>query len=354
MQRPPQAIHRSRPLAPSADLDAADDPPPAPYPSRSSMSNPLADTRVYRPGSALATGILLLPAVLTLGLAVIELQMGRAVPVWLPVLALLWLPASPLAWVMMQTVRTSSIGIAVGRPWRAWMELPWEDIQHVEQRGLFLRISGSARTSQTQILAPRLLGDGARLRRDILLRLQPTVLSISLSHEAAELVDAGDITISPSGGIEGTIEARTLARYGATLTVAALALLAGAALAISMAVTATSALAILVAAAGPGLLGILSLALAAWLPQRLTLDARGVTITHALRLIPRRSFAWQGMDMVEYTPGRALLRIRGTHGRTRCAGPRLFSSEQSAIAWRYLEGHCLEHRVPLIKRSRLL
>lgn len=357
MQRPPQDGHRSRPLPSAGDLNSpgGDRPPPA-RPSHSSASHPLGDAHVYRPGSMLALCILLLPAVVTLGLAAIELQWGRTVPVWLPVLALLWLPAAPLAWLAMQSVRTSSNGIAVGRPWRTWMELHWEDIQHVEQRGMFLRISGPSPTSQTQLLAPRLLSEGARLRREILMRLPPKVLSVGLSREAAGLVHAGDITFTPTGAIEGTVEARTRARYWAIPSVAALVLLAGAALAVASVVMAAAipAAAILLGAAGAGtVLALVCLALAAWLPQRLTLDATGITITHANKLIPARSFTWQGMDMVEYSPRTALLRIRGKRSRVLCAGPMLFNSEQSAIAWRFLEGHCHQHRVPLIMRRRL-
>lgn len=337
-------MHRSRPPASPGDR-------PRPLPAQTSVSNPLADARIYRPGSALALGILVLPVVLTLGLAALALQLGHAVPIWLPVLALLWLPAAPLAWLMMQSARTTALGIAVGRPWRTWTELRWDEIQHVEQRGIFLRITGPSPIRLALMLAPGLLGEGGRLRREILMKLPPTALSVGLSREAAALVRTDGISISPDGAIEGTLVARTRVRYGAVLVLVAIALVGGSALAWMFAATPTPALA--AAAGAGGLLALLCLALAAWLPQRLTLDAEGVTVTHAVGLVRGRSFRWQRLDMVEYTPRLTLLRIRGKRVRALCAGPRLFDSEQAAIAWRYLQGQCHEHDVLLIMRRRL-
>lgn len=347
MQHPPRAAHRTRPLASAADR------PPGPYPAHTSLSNPLADARVYRPGAVLALSILVLPAVLTLGLAALALQLWHALPVWLPVLALLWLPAAPLAWLAMQSVRTTSIGIAVGRPWRTWLELRWEDIRHIDQRALFLRINGPSPTTQALLFTPRLLSDGGRLRREILMRLPPAVLSVELSREAAELVHPGDITISAAGDIAGTVKAHTRARYWAGFIVAAVVLLAAAAAAYSFGAPYLPQAVISVIVVVGALVAFVCLALAAWIPQRLTLDASGVTIAHALILLPHRSFAWQHIDMVEFTPRKALLRIRGKHRRALCAGPRLFNSEQSAIAWRFIESHCNEHDVLLTVRPRL-
>lgn len=353
MQRIPEATHRSRPLAPNAEHEAPGAYPPGTRAARSSMSHPLGDTHVYRPGAVMAIGVLVLPGVLTLGVATLALQLWHALPVWLPVLALLWLPAAPLAWLAMQSVRTTSNGIAVGRPWRTWLELPWEDIQHIDQRALFLRISGPSPAPQALVFAPQLLGDGGRLRREILMRLPPKALSVGLGHEAVKLVNPGDISISATGGIEGTVEAHTRARYWIGLLVTAVVLLAGTAAAFGAEVSALSSPGVVAVEVAGVLLALMCFALAAWLPQRLTLDAGGITISHALRLIPRRSFAWQRMDMIEYTPGKALLRVRGKDARAVCAGPRLVHSEQSAIAWHFIEGHCQEHSVLLIMRRRL-
>lgn len=348
----------ARPLAPASDVGTpvpSGGSPPQPYAARSSVSTPIADAHIYRPGSALALSILMLPVVLTLGLAALALQLGRAVPLWLPVLALLWLPAVPLLWLAMQSARTTAKGVAVGRPWRTWMEMNWDEIEHVDQRGIVLRITGRSATGETLVIAPRLLHDGARLRREVLMRLPPQVLSVRLSREAAELVHAGHITISPEGAIEGTVEAHTRARFWAAPLVAALALLAGAALALAAGAAAAPTATVTVTAAviAGGLLALVCLALAAWLPQRITLNAEGVTIVHLLLPARRRTFAWQPMDMVEYTPHLALLRIRDKRTRATCAGPLLFNSEQSAIVWSFVQSHCREHGVLLIKRRRL-
>jgi hypothetical protein len=322
-----------------------------PYGTRSSVSTPLADARIYGPGSVLALAILMLPVVLAVGLALGALQFTHTVPPWIPVLSLVWLPALPLLWEAMKSVRTSAIGVAVGRPWRTWIELRWDEIQHVEQRGMSLYISSRSPAAPRLKFAPRLLIDGARLRREILLRLPPTVLSVRLSRDAEALLRAGDFAISPEGSLEGMVQARTRARYWALPLIAAIAaILVGAALVVILATPL-----IWIAAAACAIVAIFSLCAALWLPQQFTLDADGFTVVRVVwpARQRQRTFRWQRMDMVEYTPRRALLRIRGQQERSVCAGPLLLPRDQSTIVWHFVQSRCQEHGVPLVMRRRL-
>lgn len=335
MQRPSGAI-QTRPLRPA----------PGAYDVHSSVSSPLADTQIYQPGPQLALAVLVLPVALTLGLAALALQVAHAVPLWMPFLALLWLPAVPLLWLLMQSTRTTSDGIAVARPWRTWTQLRWDEIQRVDQRGLVMRISGRG---ETLVLAPRLLRDGARLRRQILLRLPPHALSVRLSREA-EAILSSRISMLPDGGIAGTLVARPQARYAVVLLLVACGL--GAAAGIALLYIAWSAV-VIAAAAVAALLALVSLLGAIWLMQRLSLDEQGITITRPLGLPRRRGYAWNQLKMVEYTPHRALLRLRDGHTRTLCAGPHLFDSEQATILWALIQTHARQHEVLVIPRPRL-
>lgn len=343
MYRPPETS-QNRPSRPSLGA----------YGTRSPVSSPLADMQVYSPRPALALIILVLPVALTLGPAALALQLERAVPIWLPFLVLLWLPAVPLLWLLMQSARTTATGIAVARPWRTWTELHWDEIQHVDQRGMVMRISGRG---ETLVLAPRLLREGARLRRQILLRLPPHTLSVRLSREAEEIVSSR-ISLLADGSIAGSVATRPQARYSVALLLTGCALGISAALAAWLSVsapsgTSTAALAITAAAAIAALLALACLASAIWLAQRLSLDEHGITITRALALPRQRFFAWERIKMVEYTPRKTLLRIRDSHTRALCAGPRLFDSERAAILWALIQSHGNEHEVLIIPRRRL-
>lgn len=335
MHRPPETI-QSRPLRPHS----------GPSDARASISAPLADTQFYQPGSMLALGILVLPVAVTLGLAAVALQVGHAVPLWLPFLALLWLPAVPLLWLLMQSARTTATGIAVARPWRTWIQLHWDDIQRVDQRGMVMRISGRG---ETLVLAPRLLRDGTRLRRQILLRLPPHTLSVRLSREAEEILSS-QISLLPDGGMAGTLVARPQARYSLTLLAAACALGAVCGLGLWYAAATPAVIAGSVLA---GLLALASLAGAAWFIQRLSLDEQGISMMRALGLPRRRFYAWSQLSMVEHTPNKALLRLRDSQTRTLCAGPHLFDSEQATILWALIQSHAREHEVLVIPRRRL-
>src|SRR5579875_1686623 len=142
---------------------------------RGASSSPLLHIQVYRPGPALALIILLTPAVVALAGAAVYLDVDGAVPPWLALTLLRWGPCMPGLWVAMQSVRTDSTGLAVGRPWQRWAEVRWEDIERVEARGALLRVVGAQ--GQRLTFSTALLRDGDRLRRQLLLRLPAHVLA---------------------------------------------------------------------------------------------------------------------------------------------------------------------------------
>ena len=86
---------------------------------------------------------MVVPVVVALGGAAIFLNATGTIPVWLPFVLLLWLPGLPILWLTLQSVQTSSFGLAAGRPWRVWEEMPWTLVERVEKRGVALRITGS-------------------------------------------------------------------------------------------------------------------------------------------------------------------------------------------------------------------
>lgn len=335
-------MHRS----PEAALSGPPSSPSGAYGAASSNSVPLADTQFYHPGPLLAFAVLLLPVALTLGLAALALQLGHAVPLWLPFLTLLWLPAVPLLWLLMISARTTSRGIAVARPWRTWTQLHWEEIQRVDQRGIVMRISGRG---ETLVLAPRLLRDGARLRRQILLRLPPHALSVRLSREA-EAILSSRISMLPNGSITGALAARPQARYSVALLAAACILGGSAGFALWRGALSPVAITVAVVA---GLLALACLTGAAWLVQQLSLDDQGITILRAVGVPRRRAYAWNQITMIEHTPGSALLRLRDSRTRALCAGPHLFDSEQATILWALVQSHARDHEVLVIQRRRL-
>lgn len=340
MYHPPDTTTQSAPSRPALGR----------YGARASASAPLADLQVYQPGSALALAILMLPVALAVGAAALALQVAHAVPLWLPLLALLGLPAAPLVWLLLQSARTTATGIAVARPWRTWTQLHWDEIQHVTQRGLVMRISSDG---ETLVLAPRLLRQGARLRRQILLRLPPHTLSVRLSREAEDIVSSA-ITMQPDGSVAGAVVGRPRARYSAVLLLMAGTLGVVAGLVVS-GTAATTALRTGVAGIA-ALLALFFLISAIWLLQRLSVDERGITITRAVGFPRRQFFAWQRISMLEHTPHLALLRIRDDHVRTLCAGPQLFDSERGAVLWALIQSHGGDHaahQVLIIRRRRL-
>src|SRR5258706_10420153 len=142
--------------------------------SRPLTSTPLMEVVVYRPGPFLALAVVLLPVVITLAGALIAFSADGEVPVWLLFVLLLWVPCLPFVWRSMRTVRTDTIGIAAGRPWQRWQEIPWTAIERGEKRGGTIRIRAS--TGVEISFQPSLLRDGGKLTPQLLFRLPAHVL----------------------------------------------------------------------------------------------------------------------------------------------------------------------------------
>lgn len=311
-------------------------------------STPLAEVQYYQPGSMLALGILLLPVAITLVAASVTLGATGRVPIWLPFLPLLGLPLLPVLVLIMQSARTSPIGIAVGRPWQRWTELTWSEIEHVDARGPALAFVGGGRRIR---ILPSLLRDGDRLRREIVLRLPPHALSVELSREAEQIVSS-DCFITPEGEIQGVLVARALPRFALTT---ALVGAVCAALAVFVALVLDPSLSLgltVILAAGAAAF----FALTYWLRQRLIVDAAGIAVAFPGT---RPAFlAWSSLVLVEYTPGEALLRLRAAQAQTtrkrRCPGPAMLTATQGEWLRAFLDTYCRDRGIPVVTRRRLL
>src|SRR5215467_492512 len=143
--------------------------------ARGPMSSPMVDVNVYRPGSFLALAMLLVPLLIALAGATGYVLLGEHIPVWIPLLLLLWIPSTAALWVLLKSVRTTPVGVGVGRPWQRWQEVSYGDIEHIEWRGLSLRITTKDGFRMT--FTPFLLRDGTRLEVGLLLRLPPHVIA---------------------------------------------------------------------------------------------------------------------------------------------------------------------------------
>lgn len=310
-----------------------------------SVSTPLLDAQVYRPGTLLASSILVLPVVVALVGAAVFLHRNGVVPGWLPYVALLWIPCAPVFWLMMQSVRTSGVGLAAGRPWSKWVEIPWLLIEHVEQVGPFLVVTGGA--GKRLVLLPGLLRDGPRLERQILLRLPAHLLSVRLSKKQQQFVP--NSLILPDGGLSGSLHAQPNRRLVVWVIIATLAALA-------------LALVLLVAAPWPvgGIFAVLAfltagvgLVVLAWLQQAVLIDERGLSV---VSLLTRRtqSMSWAQVELIEHSPGEYVLRFRGKR-RLRCPGPTLLPPADRDLMRAFIDAHCVssESPVPILERTWL-
>jgi hypothetical protein len=311
---------------------------------RLTVARALAEVHVYRPGPALAAAIALAPGALALIGAVVSLAVAHAIPVFLPVLVLLWVPALPAAWLAMVSVRTSAVGIAAARPWRKWEELPWDLIERAERHGI--RYALTASDGRRIVFAPATLREGARLRREILMRLPPQVLDERLRSAARDLLGE-PLALQPAGGLSTEVRTRPrpVWRRGA----------AGGAIGGALAVTGGA----LALPAPPGLVavvvGLLVLAVFAgglwWLNQEVVLTENGLKVTHA----PpggARALTWDEIQLVEHTRGERVLRLRGDR-RLRCAGPRLLSPTDRDAMRAFLHTYCVDKGVPIAERRWL-
>ncbi len=314
---------------------------PLSTPARIVASTPLADATIYRPGPYLALGLLAIPVLIALAGAFLALNTHGSVPVWLPLLLLLWIPCLPLALLTLKAVRTSNTGIAVGRPWKLWDEVPWQMVERVEKHGPRVIIIGTDGTRITFV--PRLMRDGLRLHRQLLLRLPPHVLGGGLRQEAQSIV-MGDLYAMAEGGLTGTLRARPRPYHvaGAVLV-----------LVIALAVGVAAVLRLPLWASIP--LGLLALVLAAgagltiwWLLQEVQVTEKGLRVQ---QLLGGRSasIAWEDVQLIECDPREVMLRLRGDH-RLRCIGPNLLRPTQRDMMRAFIHEYCRSRGVPVVRR----
>lgn len=308
---------------------------------RGARSAPLMDIQIYRPGPALALIILLLPVVVALSGAAVYTGLDGAVPPWLPFTLLLWAPCLPALWLTMQSVRTSTMGIGVGRPWKQWEEITWESVERAERRGPLLRIASSQ--GQTIMFAPLLLRDGKRLRRQLLLRLPAQVLSGRLATEAQHLLFT-DVHSTAEGGYSGVLSTRTRRR----LRLGIVALCASMAAAGVWSVRTQPAALAAALASTAFAVALLLLVTLAWSSQSVLIDEAGVSLVSPL-LRRRRSLAWDEIELIEHTPRQAILRLRGRR-RLVCAGPGLLTPAQAALMRGMLYEYGAKRGVPILRR----
>lgn len=304
-------------------------------------STPLLEIQVFRPGSVLALSILLLPVLITLVSAVVFILMGGRIPDWLPFLALLWVPCAPIFWLAMQNVRTNGIGIAAGRPWSSWTEIPWTLIERVEQLGPLITITGS--NSRRMTFAPVLLRDGQRLKRALLLRLPSQVLIGKLSRDQQRVLRTG--FFMPDAGLSGTLHTHPHRRwrilFGAVaLILAGLAVLAAMALPLAIGIPLA-----LVCAAGV----LAACVVMSWLFQELLVNEKGMSLSSP---ITRQSsdMSWSEVQIIEHSPYQLVLRLRGAK-RMLCAGPPLLPAGDRDIMQAFLREYCLKNGVPFVARG---
>jgi hypothetical protein len=298
-------------------------------------STPLMDLKVYRPGSALAVCILLLPAAAALLAAALALNTSGRVPLWLPFVLLLCVLGLPVLWLAMQSVRTSTLGIAMGRPWQTWNEIPWAAIERVEQVGPRLRIMASDDRQLT--IWPALLRDAGRLERELLLRLPPQVL-------AGKFATRGQIFV---GGIPGTVQVQAQPRWRGITAAACLlgpVLLVGGLVALPHPVAWAVAL-----VAGLVELAVLALLLA--ISQRVTLDDTGIRVSGPLHR-GARSMRWRDVELIEKTPRERVLRLRGTK-KLVCLGPGMLPPHEGALMRTFIQEYCRRRAVPMFERRWL-
>jgi hypothetical protein len=313
-------------------------------PRRSPNTGGLAQAHVYRPGPLLAALVLVLPATVALVAAVICVAVWGNIPLFLPLVVLAWLCLLPATWLIMISVRTSSVGIAAARPWRKWSEIPWPLIERAEHRPLTIRLRASNGHRITAI--PAILQDGRRLRREILMRLPMHVLDMHLQGEARDLLGESIIPTA-DGGLSGSLRAqpRAMWRWAAGLGIVGVAAIGSLA-----AITLPSPL-------GPAIAAVCALGVVAgcvalaWLGQEVVLSQEGISVVGPMR---RRmgGLAWHEVQLIEHTPHERVLRLRGER-RLRCPGPTMLLPAERDLMRAFLHEYCIGRGVPVIERRWL-
>lgn len=304
----------------------------------------LAEARFYRPGPLLAAAILLSPALLALIGGIVSLAVWGSIPVLLPLLLLLWIPVLPTTWLIMTSVRTTPVGIAISRPWRQWREIPWDLIERAERTGRRIVVHASdGRQIGFSLLTLR---DGTRLHREILMRLPMHVLDARLRGDARDVLGE-PVVPRPDGGLSGGLQAspRPVWRWAALAAVAASALVA-----VVAALLLPPLFGIPVAVLG--LIGVAAgVVTFTWFRQELVISETGIAVIGALTR-KMREIAWSEIQLIEYTPRERVLRLRGDR-RLRCPGPTVLLPSERDVMRAFLHEYCIGRGVPVVERRWL-
>jgi hypothetical protein len=302
---------------------------------------PLIDATVYRPGAAVACLLILVPILAAIGVSVARFAYGVAVPLWTALTIAGWILLWPVFWLLMKTVRVTAFGIATGRIWTEWKEIPWGDINRVEWRGARIHILGANGTSLN--FAPRLLHDNRELRQYLTNRVSPRLIATPLVKPTED--DQEHPAIMRPIGVSATqmLERPTLSLRLRALAVCALAA-GGGAIALLELSGPWSYVAVAVCAL-VALVAVLSLA---WLSQAVSLTEEGISV----RGIPFGSsklLPWREVEFVEVSANERVLRLRGSQ-KLRCPGPAVFS-QPTRDTYRWLTHvYCLDRGVPAMRR----
>jgi hypothetical protein len=261
---------------------------------------------------------------------------------------LLWVLLMPIFWLALKTVRISPFGIAAGRPWRVWREIPWGSIAKVEQRGPRLRLT--SREYVRISFNPGMLHAGDELRRLLLSQLPPEVLDDSLRDDARRIAMA-DSGPSYPGPLPTILRTRPRAplRIGTALVT-----LGAYGTALFAAVRLTNVPGVLLAAgaltlAFGGVLGFV------WLSQQVTLSEAGISVA-AFLSGRARGLQWSQVVLLEFTRRGRVIRLtgKGARERVRCPGPRLMSPLDAAVYRAFLKRHLRDRHVMESRRFWLL
>ncbi len=325
-----------------------------------SASTPLPGATLYRPGGKVAFMLVLVPALGACAAAGVFLETQTEIPIWLLVwllgAMLLWLVLMPVFWLALKIVRTSPFGIATGRPWRMWREIPWGSIAKVERRGPRLRVT--SREYVRISFNPGILYAGDELRRFLLSQLPPEVLDDSLRDEARR------IAMAESGpSYPGPLPSVLRTRPRAPLRIGVALVTLGALGAFGAALLATLRLATLRLAIVPGVplaAGALALAFGgmlgfAWLSQQVTLSEAGISVV-AFRSGRARGMLWSQVVLLEFTRRGRVIRLtgKGARERVRCPGPRLMAPLDAAVYRAFLKRHLRDRHVMESRRFWLV
>ena len=314
--------------------------------NRATPSQPLVEVQFYRPSPSVALAILLFPVVVTLVGAIVFLNTTGAIPIWLPFLMIaLWILCLPAFWLVMQSARTTTHDFATGRPLRPWTALSWDTIERVEQSGFSIRATASDGRHIT--FTPFLLRDGARLRREFLLRLPQHILTGTLTQEANKLITS-DIQTRPGGGLSGTLHVRPRLYWRNLFAgIGGILLIAGIGVIFFLGGTLGA-----VIGAGCIIIGLGSLALFAWLLQEVRVSEKGLSRT---TLLHRHAtiLAWEDMELIEHSSREYILRLRGSQ-RFICAGPALLPAAERDLMRAYIHEYGIEQGVPIVRRAWII